>query len=210
MTQLGKLSEKYETGGRGTGVVSGGIGDPGGVSYGCYQMTSKPNGGRVKEFISQPNFHWSNDFKNLVPGSPDFSAKWKGIAKTNPDEFQQAQHDFIKRTHFDITAANIKRDDNLDITGRSNALQDAVWSTSVQHGPNTKVVHNALQALGSWSLDDPEFDGKLIHAIYTERGRKDSQGNLVYFSKCSTDVQKGVARRFVDEEKDALQMLQNG
>src|SRR5579859_1006251 len=31
---LGKLSEKYETGGRGPGTISGGVGDYGGVSYG--------------------------------------------------------------------------------------------------------------------------------------------------------------------------------
>ncbi len=191
-------------------MVSGGVGDPGGVSYGCYQMTSKPNGGRVKEFVSQPGFPWRDAFKNLTPGTPEFSAQWKKLATTTPDEFRDAQHEFIKRTHFDVLVSLIKQTDNLDVTGRSPALQDVVWSTAVQHGPNTRVVHNALQTLGSWSLDDPEFDRKLIHAIYAERGRKDAQGNLVYFSKCSVEVQKGVAQRFVDEEKDALAMLQRG
>lgn len=38
---LGELSEKFETGGRGAGTVSGGQGDPGGASYGSYQMSSK-------------------------------------------------------------------------------------------------------------------------------------------------------------------------
>ncbi len=57
---LGKLSEKFETSGRGPGTVSGGQGDPGGRSYGSYQMTSKPNGGTVKRFVSQPNFPFRN------------------------------------------------------------------------------------------------------------------------------------------------------
>src|ERR1700755_1447385 len=35
------MRAKYETGGRGPGVVSTGAGDPGGVSYGSYQMASK-------------------------------------------------------------------------------------------------------------------------------------------------------------------------
>src|SRR5688572_28910467 len=38
---LGKLSAKYETGGRGPGTVSTGAGDRGGVSYCSYQMASK-------------------------------------------------------------------------------------------------------------------------------------------------------------------------
>src|SRR5262245_1600060 len=40
-TELGNLSAKYETGGRGPGVVSTGAGDFGGVSYGSYQMATK-------------------------------------------------------------------------------------------------------------------------------------------------------------------------
>ena len=51
---LGSLSSKYETGGRGPGTVSSGIGDAGGVSYGSYQMTSRPRGGTVARFVAAP------------------------------------------------------------------------------------------------------------------------------------------------------------
>ncbi|RNC67730.1 MAG: LysM peptidoglycan-binding domain-containing protein [Desulfuromonadales bacterium] len=207
---LGKLSEKYETDGRGAGTVSSGVGDPGGVSYGCYQMTSKPGGGTVKSFVSQANFAWKAAFAVLVPGSADFTAKWKKLATAEPDAFRAAQHAYIKRTHFDVLVATIRERDNLDITGRSRALKDAVWSTSVQHGPNSSVVHNALRALGAWNADDPDFDRRLIHAIYAERGRKKDNGDLVYFGACSPSVQKGVAARFASEEKDALAMLAGG
>src|SRR5215211_8493937 len=47
---LGALSAKYETGGRGPGTVSTGAGDPGGVSYGSYQMATKM--GTVARFIA--------------------------------------------------------------------------------------------------------------------------------------------------------------
>jgi LysM repeat protein len=66
---LGKLSEKFETSGRGPGTVSGGQGDPGGRSYGSYQMTSKPGGGTVKRFVSEPDFPFRDRFANLAPGS---------------------------------------------------------------------------------------------------------------------------------------------
>ena len=54
---LGSLSSKYETGGRGPGTVSSGVGDAGGVSYGSYQMTSKPAGGRRHASLPIRPFH---------------------------------------------------------------------------------------------------------------------------------------------------------
>ena len=210
--KLGQLSEKYETGGRGASTVSGGVGDPGGVSYGSYQMTSKPNGGTVARFVSEPNFPWRDEFTNLTPGESSFTTKWKEIANSHTQAFQDTQHDYIKQTHFDPLVKKINNDDGLDVTTRSHALQDVVWSTSVQHGKNTSVVHRALETLrsgGALDVADPKFDSKLITAIYAERGRKDAEGNLVYFRRSSPAVQKGVAKRFVNEEADALKMLED-
>jgi len=47
----------------------------------------------------------------------------------------------------------------------------------------------------------------LIRAIYAERGRTKADGSLVYFSRNSPNVQKGVANRFKNELNDALAML---
>ncbi|MBS1811892.1 MAG: LysM peptidoglycan-binding domain-containing protein [Acidobacteria bacterium] len=204
--QLGKLSEKFETSGRGPGMVSSGIGDRGGRSYGSYQMTSKPAPGRVGEFVSQPDFVFRAEFRDLSPGSEEFTAKWKALAASRPDEFQESQHEFIKRTHFDPLVEKVKRQDGLDITTRSHALQDVVWSTAVQHGPGSAVIHLALARIDV-APDDPQFDEQLIRAIYAERGKRDENGNLARFSKNSPAVQRGVANRFKQEEKDALAML---
>ncbi len=207
---LGILSAKFETGGRGPGTVSSGTGDAGGVSYGSYQMTSK-NGGTVAQFVAQPDFPQRAEFANLTPGSPAFTQKWKQIAQSHPDEFQASQHAFIRKTHYDPLVAKTKAD-GLDVSSRSFALRNVIWSTAVQHGPNTPVVKRALDALRSkdaFNLADSQFDKNLIHAIYAERGRKDAQGNLVHFSRNSPQVQQGVANRFISEEKDALKMLAN-
>ena len=201
---LGSLSAKYETGGRGAGVVSTGVGDPGGVSYGSYQMASKM--GVVQRFVSQPGFPWARDFQNLAAGSAQFTAVWKRIAAEQTTDFQNAQHDFIKKSHYDLLAAKVLADDGLDVNTRSGALQDVVWSTSVQHGGATSIVHKALATL-SCTPSDPAYDKQLICAIYAERGRKKPDGNLAYFSKSSPNVQAGVAKRFQNEEKDALAML---
>lgn len=201
---LGALSAKYETGGKGPGTVSTGAGDFGGVSYGSYQMASKM--GVPARFVTQPGFPWLQDFANLVAGTAQFTAVWKRIAAQQTDAFQRAQHEYIKKTHYDLLAAKILSDDNLDVNTRSRALQDVVWSTAVQHGGATPIVHRACISL-SCKQTDPDYDRQLICAIYAERGRRKPDGNLAYFSKSSTSVQTGVANRFKNELQDALAML---
>lgn len=203
---LGKLSERFEVGNRGPGTVSTGRGDAGGVSYGSFQMTSKPSGGTVKRFISDSAFPFRDRFRGLTPGTPQFSAAWKKIAAAEPDEFKNSQHEFIKRTHFDPLVQKIIREDGLNVLTRSGTLQDVIWSTAVQHGPGNDVVHRALRTLNIGPAD-PGFDRSLIVAIYAERGRKTPAGNLARFANNSAAVQRGVARRFRDEQSDALAML---
>ena len=202
--ELGTLSAKFETGGRGPGTVSTGSGDPGGVSYGSYQMATKT--GTAARFVSQPNFRWRSDFQGLKPGTAAFTAKWKSIAATETSAFQQAQHEFIKKSHYDLLVAKILKEDRLDVNRRCGALQDAVWSTAVQHGGATPVVHNAMAKV-TLSQSNSGFDEALIRAIYAERGRKRADGKLALFSKSSPGVQAGVAKRFRNELNDALAML---
>jgi len=201
---LGELSAKYETGGRGPGTVSTGAGDPGGVSYGSYQMASKM--GVPARFVTQAGFPWLSDFQGLTAGTAPFTACWKRIASAETDAFQRAQHAFIKKSHYDLLAAKVLNDDGLDVNTRCRALQDVIWSTAVQHGGATPIIHRAIANV-SVPTTDPGYDEKLIRAIYAERSRKKADGNLAYFSKSSPSVQKGVARRFRDELQDALAML---
>ena len=201
---LGALSAKYETGGRGPGTVSTGAGDPGGVSYGSYQMATKV--GTVARFISQAGFPWARDFQGLAPGTAQFTAVWKRIAANQTADFQHAQHAFIKATHYDLLCAKVLSENKVDINKRSGAVQDVVWSTAVQHGGATPIIGRAIANLAC-ALTDPTYDKQLICAIYAERGRKKPDGNLAYFSKSSPGVQAGVARRFRDEQVDALAML---
>lgn len=208
---LGQLSSFYETGGRGPGTVSSGRGDAGGVSYGSYQMTSRPGGGTVSRFVAEPRFPFKDRFTDLEPGSVEFSTAWKALADAQGAAFQMAQHDYIKRTHYDPMVKAISAKNALDVTIRSAALQDCAWSTAVQHGPGNSIFQTVLNALRLADTPHPEdgllYDEAVIRRVYAERGRRDENGTLVHFRRNSAQVQQGVAGRFERELKDALAML---
>jgi hypothetical protein len=165
----------------------------------------------VGKFVSDSAFPWRDRFSNLTPGSEQFSAQWKALASEEPDAFFKAQHVFIERNFFAPLVQNIKSDCALDITCRSHALQDAVWSTAVQFGPNTPVITKAIEAVGGVDTLPPgDLDGdrRLIRAIYAERGRKSADGGLAYFPNVNeTRTQQSLADRFINEARDALAML---
>ena len=204
MRELGNLSKKYEVGGNGPGTVSGGHGDVGGVSYGSYQLASKF--GNARKFLRKEGKKYEPEFKNHKEGTKPFSDVWKAIAKREPTEFHNAQHDYIQRTHFDPQVAKIKEISGVDVTKRSHALMDAVWSAAVQHGPRSSLVGKVLKGLAV-KQKDPKYDAQALIAIYGERGRTNANGVLVHFSGNSAAVQRGVAKRFRNELNDALAML---
>lgn len=197
--ELGTLSARYESNGD-PGTVSTGNGDIGGVSYGSYQMSTAS--GSAGQFVS--NSPYANDFAGLQPGTSAFSDKWREIASRDPAGFQAAQHEYIKENYYDVESSRLKEDMGLDPNQHSNALQQVIWSTSVQHGAYSSIVQDALAGQDLGKLSDTD----MINAIYAERGRTDENGNLVHFGGSSYDVQQGVAGRFRNENADALNMLQ--
>jgi LysM repeat protein len=206
--QLGALSEQYETGGRGAGTVSSGNGDPGGVSYGTYQLAG--NLGRPQQFLAAEGRAWASEFGGAGPGSASFTATWKAIAAREPEKFEAAQHAYIQRTHYDVQVGHVQTATGLDLSTRSAALKDVAWSTSVQHGPETNAIVKAMakvEAQGTKPSDGETYDRALINAIYDERGKRDASGGLAYFTSASAQVQASVATRFGDERRDALAML---
>jgi hypothetical protein len=201
--RLGKLSEKYESGGRGPATVSTGVGDPGGVSYGTYQLASKI--GRADEFVRK---YYPEEFKGLKGGSPEFTKKWKELADKDPTGLRKNEHEFIKETHYDPQVRKLNKELDLDVEKRSAALRDVVWSTAVQHGPNANLIVHAAKPLlaggKSWADVSDEI---LIRSIYAERGRKSADGKLVHFPGVSQEWIPALGKRFDSELKDALKML---
>lgn len=183
---LGQTSKMFESGKGGAGTVSTGRGDAGGASYGTYQLSSKT--GTLDEFLKDSGY--AKQFQGLRPGSSEFNAKWKEIAQNDPN-FGNAQHDFIKRTHFDKQMAHLKKG-GVDLSGRGAAVQDAVWSTSVQFGGSTDIIKKALKGQDPSKMSDED----IVRAI--QEYKKANNDSL--FKSSSDAVRAGTLKREQSEE----------
>ena len=168
--RLGQLSERFESGGAGCGTVSSGAGDPGGASYGIWQLSSRA--GTAAAFVAGEGARWRGHFAGTAPGSSGFTAAWKAIAAREPAAFAKAQHAFIERTHYFPTLAAVAKDTGLDIDSRHPAVRDACWSVAVQHGGAARILIAAVTtADGMRPRGDARYDRILVEAIYAERSR---------------------------------------
>lgn len=205
---LGSLSEEYESGKRGPGTVSGGENDPGGVSYGVYQLASKA--GTCAAFVRSEGKPWAAELSTGEPGSAAFSAAWDAIAKREPDKFRSAQHAFIERTHYRPVVSAVEDRKAIDLDARCEAVRNMVWSCAVQHRGAPNILITAVDKVDrDTDRSAADYDRKLIEAGYDARtayvlevakNRKLSEGErnqLISITK----------NRFVKERAKALAML---
>lgn len=202
---LGALSARYESNGDPASI---GHDSTGGYSYGTYQIATLT--GTFSHFMnflraSYPDLAQPLDAAGgssaATNGTEQFQDAWKSEAQQGPSRFQQAQHDFIQTTHYDVQVAGLKLKFGLDVNQRSRALQNVVWSMAVQMGGATQTIfRNVLQNLPSVATVD---DAQLIPLLYAEREKVN-----IYFASSTPAVQASVLKRFQREQNDALQMLQ--
>lgn len=166
--RLGALSEMFESGGRGAGTVSSGAGDPGGVSYGIYQLASRT--GTAAAFMKAEGGTWSAEFGDAAPGDAAFSRSWREVAERHAKDFADAQHAFIERTHYRPAVAAVLNATELDLDSRQHAVRDAVWSVSVQHGGAAVILKAAVVEADAKVLRlRADYDRELLLAIYAQR-----------------------------------------
>lgn len=206
--RLGALSERYECGNRGPGAVSTGRNDPGGVSYGLFQLATRT--GTCAAFLAAEAKKWASRFGSHAPGSDQFSAIWRAIAEADHDAFAQAQRDFIARTHYFPAVKSVTAKTGLDLNTRHPAVRDATWSTAVQHGGAVRILSAAVVGADQQvQRDQPHYDHALVEAIYAERSayvlRVAERPNLSAGEKRL--LESLVRNRFAAERADALQML---
>lgn len=210
--KLGQTSEKYESGGRGAGTInnynSPNFGDYGGASYGMYQFASylptkmsngksrpNPKNSPVVQYIRNSRF--KEYFNGLEPATADFDNKWRENANKYPKEFADDQHDFIKRKYFDVYVSNLQRA-GIDLTQYGPAVQDLIWSTSVQLGP-ANITPFTIPLRGKGKMTDRD-----IVELVSEY--KINNVNVLFRSS-SSDIRASVKSRYMTEKEDLLGLI---
>lgn len=186
--ELGQLSSQFESNGD-PAII--GWDQVGGTSYGTYQMIPT----NAQKFVTQDPF-LSSFFAGQQAGTEQFNQTWKTVATKHPEQFERAQHDYIAKTHYDPQIAYLKQN-GVDVSKFSPTLQDVIWSTAVQHGPQTDVVLKAMKRAGKNASEQD-----IINAIYDERW-----SNGARFVSSTDEVKNGVKKRFDAERKLALNRL---
>lgn len=211
--RLGQTSAQYESGGKGPGTINNyaNSNDPGGASYGSYQFASylppimangkarpSPKGSALSSFIAGSRF--SAAFAGLTPATPAFDAAWKQVAAQNTAQFEQDQTDYIQKNFYLVMLSRLKMV-GLDLSGFSAGVQDLIWSTAVQLGPNkTKVFTDALGS--QTQLSDTQIvtlvsDYKILNVP-----------NL--FKSSSANIQASVKNRYISEKAACLALCNGG
>jgi hypothetical protein len=203
---IGALSSTFESGTQGVSAI--GYDRNGGTSYGTYQIASKP--GTMKgfiEYLREKEPAWAGKLKAAGPADtgstkgrmPD---AWRSIAAENPEKFGQLQRDFIEATHYAPARDKILARTGVDMDTMPAAAREALWSTSVQHGPAgaARIFSRAIKTVGT---DQPEhkFAQKLIDTVYDNRKSQ--------FGSSTASVQASVKNRMNVEKEMVLAMLGN-
>nr|BAR35966.1 phage baseplate hub and tail lysozyme [uncultured Mediterranean phage uvMED] len=218
--ELGSISERFESNGNPGATNDSAVGaDKGGWSYGSYQIASQV--GAMGDFMAflAVEANGFQDFQSALEKAGGeraakqgkgfgFYEKWKDLAKSEETStrFKQCQHDFIQRQYHDRAVAGIKKEHGVDICdgSHSNGMQDAIWSSAVQHGVGgaqtifRNAYNNVLKRDDVRGDKTKVTDEMLINAIYDDRSRVE-----VKF-KSSPNLWPGLRSRFAQERVDAL------
>ena len=135
----GDVAAYFESGNhpRSVETISYNASDPGGKSYGKYQLSVRS--GTLKKYIAWSRFN--DKFKYANPGSKEFDKIWVTVAQEEP-EFEKDQHEFIELTHF----KPVQRYAKLQGFDTDNfAVNEALFSIGVQHGGYKNIIDLAVR-----------------------------------------------------------------
>jgi hypothetical protein len=225
---IGAIAAKFE--GRkleGPGTISSGRHDPGGVSYGTFQMSSAK--AVVRTFVASPEASvWAAQFYGKSPATRPFDDQWRAIAAHDPAGFESAQRAFIVRTNYSPGSQLLRRMAGFDLENANSAIRQAFFATAVQHGP---TGGGALFARSVQTVDrrlkrtDRGYESALINTLYDNRteqrrhfaqgarmraaafAKKHDSGNVANWNGKAQQADNDVIHRYPRERFDALLLL---
>lgn len=193
--EVGVLTKKYETSNKGPGFISNGSkwGDPGGDSYGSYQLETKK--GTMQEYLRLMDDKFTRELRKLTINSTAFKNKWRQLAKDDPIGFERSQFNYLAHKpngHYDGLAHANK----LGWDTNNLAMQSAIFSTVNQSGKWKVGIFNKA---GIKPTDDLRTQ---INKLYDARA--------AYFKslKLTKAVKDSIVKnRTVNERADCLKLI---
>ncbi len=181
---FGSLCRLFESQGR-TSAHSNAEADPGGASWGCYQIAESTmpmfieylKEGRIAPSLSAEQRKVASKaydaLKDNAPDSASFKRDWGYLAKTDPRDFRALQHNFILDTHLVPVLQEAKKL-GFDITPQT---AEVFLSIGVQHGRFAAILKDAA---GSIDLATSTTEEQVTALYESRRGyvKELKQGKL--------------------------------
>jgi len=166
-------------------------GDPGGMSFGMYQL-SDPK--MIEKFLKQYGY-WE-EFKGIPLKSEAGKRKWQELAKREGVKFARAQQEFVMKEYYAPGAVIAKRY-GIDVN-RSKALREMVIARTVQQGTTRfdRVLRNAFRGMTPEQLKAmlPE---EIITRVYDHLIANVDK----YWASSAPKVREGVRKRLIKEKE---------
>lgn len=190
---LGKASSRFEA--ANAGVISSGVGDHGGVSYGLPQFSSTMGSAESFRDNAIMNSKFASYFENATtPNTKAFNDAWKQAYADDPDGFTQLQMNYNYKQAIEPFISKTLKKTGVDLS-KTRALQEMAYSIATQHGSAGQY------ALGN--INPNMSEEELINYVYDYK-----LANVgTHFKSSSKAVQNSIRNRIPNEKKEMLALL---
>jgi uncharacterized protein YjdB len=233
----GSIAAHFESGDNPATISGSGQGK----SYGCFQLYAGSNGPQnFYQWLIDNQFnvsigntlktaHKKDGGKKYTFGD-NFDTAWKKLAKEQREEFRSCQMAYCMSLYYEPLVNRLICELNFYPDNYGLAMKSALWSRSVQHGPDGAFnrIQAAFKSLGGFK---GKTEKQLITAIYKECGKvvssppysnsvpMNSDSSIAreyglvgkylrYYSTSSSSIQAGVWKRLNITELEMLYDLQ--
>lgn len=197
MGDLGAYVKQFESGSLGSKVI--GWDSTGGTSYGMYQIASKPGTfAQFLEYAKTTGGEFGRKVASIMSscGKLDTGSRrgagpdaWKRLAEVNGGKSLHAlEAGFIRKTHYEVALRGIANPEARALIEQDRGLREALWSTSVQHGPG---ADKGAAAIFNRTYKPGMSAAEWLVAIYQKRGTQ--------FGSSTPQVRRSVLNRFKKE-----------
>lgn len=184
------------------GYISSGMGgkDPGGISYGPYQLETKK--GTMQGYLGQKGDPFAERLKQYPVNSEQFKNEWRSISREHPEAFKESQFNYLASKPNGYNDA-LKYAEKLGWDTDNPHMKAAIYSISNQSGGWKKGIFDQAGIAPDDSLETQ------INKLYDARGSYFDRGlRKGWYDR---DVHRGITNKRVNmERQDLLNRVSHG